>query len=274
MAHPGHVYHWKHGWIPLSHSAALSKAKGDKEKAAELLAAAQSAGINNRQDLARAIMSVPSLDSRERGEAIKHVTEAAARLNARDLVPESWRGDTVAGVDQYGHETKFTGTVAARSVAEVKGRRGVVYAMHNGSDRSGLDASARGTVFVPDAPGQARSLTPAELRAQNQGDYKAGEEVAVKVSSGTRIGRIESVLPDGRLAVASPGGGTVNRAAADLKRDISKATRAAEARRSGFNFVKTPTPRLKSAVESGSYSGPMLAAMKAELDRRNVAYGH
>lgn len=24
------VYHWKHGWIPLDHAAALSKAKGDR----------------------------------------------------------------------------------------------------------------------------------------------------------------------------------------------------------------------------------------------------
>lgn len=29
----GHVYHWKHGWIPLDHFAALQKAKGNRELA-------------------------------------------------------------------------------------------------------------------------------------------------------------------------------------------------------------------------------------------------
>lgn len=30
------VYHWKHGWIPLTHTAALSKAKGSERGAAKL----------------------------------------------------------------------------------------------------------------------------------------------------------------------------------------------------------------------------------------------
>lgn len=32
-----HVYHWKHGWIPLTHTAAMSKAKGNKKAAAKML---------------------------------------------------------------------------------------------------------------------------------------------------------------------------------------------------------------------------------------------
>jgi hypothetical protein len=31
----GHVYHWKHGWIPLTHTAAMVKAKGNRHTAAK-----------------------------------------------------------------------------------------------------------------------------------------------------------------------------------------------------------------------------------------------
>ena len=27
------IYHWKHGWIPLDHAAAMSKAKGNEDAA-------------------------------------------------------------------------------------------------------------------------------------------------------------------------------------------------------------------------------------------------
>lgn len=37
-----HVYHWKHGWIPLTHSAAMEKAKGNKKAAAKMLDAVDS----------------------------------------------------------------------------------------------------------------------------------------------------------------------------------------------------------------------------------------
>lgn len=41
---PGHVYHWKHGWIPLTHFAALQKAHGSQVGAVRYLAA--SSGIH------------------------------------------------------------------------------------------------------------------------------------------------------------------------------------------------------------------------------------
>lgn len=42
MAH--RIYHWKHGWIPLDHVAALSKAKGRETGARRYLAASHAAG--------------------------------------------------------------------------------------------------------------------------------------------------------------------------------------------------------------------------------------
>lgn len=35
----GHVYHWKHGWIPLDHVAAISKAKGNHKAADKIMQA-------------------------------------------------------------------------------------------------------------------------------------------------------------------------------------------------------------------------------------------
>lgn len=40
-----HVYHWKHGWIPLDHAAASLKAHGDKTKAHKLLVNAEVAKV-------------------------------------------------------------------------------------------------------------------------------------------------------------------------------------------------------------------------------------
>jgi molybdopterin-guanine dinucleotide biosynthesis protein len=39
------VYHWKHGWIPLDHYAALSKAKGREAGARKYLARSHAAGV-------------------------------------------------------------------------------------------------------------------------------------------------------------------------------------------------------------------------------------
>jgi hypothetical protein len=41
---PTRIYHWKHGWIPLDHSAAISKAKGSELSARRYLARSHTAG--------------------------------------------------------------------------------------------------------------------------------------------------------------------------------------------------------------------------------------
>lgn len=87
MAHPGHVYHWKHGWIPLDHAAALSKAKGDHKLAGTLLANAKSphAGIRDRQHVAKATLGLSSIsDVKERSAAMQHVREQAKRIDAKE----------------------------------------------------------------------------------------------------------------------------------------------------------------------------------------------
>lgn len=83
------VYHWKHGWIPLDHTAALSKAKGNHDRAAKLLADAHGAhaGIHSRQDVAKAIRDLPNVPSSDRNQARHHIAEAANLHNATDLLP-------------------------------------------------------------------------------------------------------------------------------------------------------------------------------------------
>lgn len=76
-----HVYHWKHGWIPLDHTAALKKAKGNHHAAKKYLEAARSkdAGINSKEHVVRAAKSVRSVDPKDRGGAVRQVQSAAAK---------------------------------------------------------------------------------------------------------------------------------------------------------------------------------------------------
>jgi hypothetical protein len=84
-----HVYHWKHGWIPLDHTAALSKAKGNHAAAARMLGDAHdgTAGMHSRQDVAKALVSLPDVPAADRPNARAQIAEAAARHNSADLLP-------------------------------------------------------------------------------------------------------------------------------------------------------------------------------------------
>lgn len=85
-----HVYHWRHGWVPLDHTAALSKAKGNHERAAAMLSDAHSpgAGIHSRQDVAKATLALKDLPNPDdRHAALNHITTAAQAHGATDLLP-------------------------------------------------------------------------------------------------------------------------------------------------------------------------------------------
>jgi hypothetical protein len=89
-----HIYHWKHGWIPLDHTAALSKAKGNHAAAARMLGDAHdgTAGMHSRQDVAKALVSLPDVPAADRPDAHAQIAEAAARHNSTDLLPTSRPG--------------------------------------------------------------------------------------------------------------------------------------------------------------------------------------
>lgn len=89
----GHAFHWRHGWIPLDHEAALKKTRGDRKAAAAMLSDAHggSAGIRSRRDVAAALRDLPNVPSRDR-IAPKHELIAAARQhNMEHLLPSSWQ---------------------------------------------------------------------------------------------------------------------------------------------------------------------------------------
>jgi hypothetical protein len=85
-----HIYHWKHGWIPLTFEAALSKAKGNHSLAQKYLGAARSpeAGIHSRKHVAGAILDLPNVhDTEERHHASHQIKAAARKHGAEDLIP-------------------------------------------------------------------------------------------------------------------------------------------------------------------------------------------
>jgi hypothetical protein len=49
---PHRIYEWKHGWIPLTHRAALSKAKGREPAARRYLASSHAAGVTHHSVVA------------------------------------------------------------------------------------------------------------------------------------------------------------------------------------------------------------------------------
>lgn len=82
------VYHWKHGWIPLDHEAALSKSKGNHAAAAKMMADAPHAtGIKSRQDVAKAALDLPNVPASHRAEAQRQLRQAAETHGATDLLP-------------------------------------------------------------------------------------------------------------------------------------------------------------------------------------------
>lgn len=69
-----HVYHYRHGWIPIDHADAP-----------------QAAGITNSQDLHRAILGLPEIkDNQSRMAAKLDIRRAAVRLGIAARIP----GDT------------------------------------------------------------------------------------------------------------------------------------------------------------------------------------
>jgi hypothetical protein len=264
------VYHWKHGWIPLTHEAALSKAKGNHDLAKRYLADAPHArGIQTRQDVAKAARDLPNIGTASDRVAAKHeLGKAAARIGAQDMLPKSLQPASggkgpadAAGAFRMGGPELRQHAANGSTVAQTElDRRAAKHA----------EPSAPHTQ-PPAAAAQAKSLTPAELHAQNRGDLKVGDEVSVRAAGGTRIGTVTAFDESGRAHIHVAGHGTVVRTAADVSKDIHPATRAAHGRSVVGDFRKTPTANMQAALKMQSTSAERKDAMRAELKRRGVA---
>lgn len=114
-----HVYHWKHGWIPLTHEAALSKAKGNHQAAAKMLAdAPHASGIRSRQDVAKAVQDLPNVPAHERGSALTQLHDAAIHHDSADLVPPVRRSQTNWGWERLPNTAGGAQTMPTREVAK------------------------------------------------------------------------------------------------------------------------------------------------------------
>lgn len=69
-----HVFHWRHGWIPLDHASASSG----------------SVGIRSRRDVAHAVRDLPKIPPRDRVTPKHQIIAAAKQHEAQDLLPASW----------------------------------------------------------------------------------------------------------------------------------------------------------------------------------------
>lgn len=133
------VYHWKHGWIPLTHEAALQKAHGSHAGAAKLMADAPHAtGIKSRQDVAKAALDLPNVPASHRAEARSQLHDAAAAHNSTDLLPRH------AGTSPLA--TTADQLEAARSKFDPQNRRQLdklVEAIRNGEWETALHAAVQ-----------------------------------------------------------------------------------------------------------------------------------
>jgi len=146
------VYHWKHGWIPLTHAAALQKAHGSEAGAAKLLgksirkAPAKDMRRMSDDDLATHLGDVGDDDKavakilRELDRRDREQQRAAARKTAKEAAKEAEFDRQVdAGVDP---EAAYA---AAYGVSEEKQRRqeAIASLRASGYKGAGLDALVR-----------------------------------------------------------------------------------------------------------------------------------
>lgn len=128
----GHVYHWKHGWIPLDHAAADLKAHGDKTQAHKLLVNAEVAKVAaGEKDVKHAQRTI----DHAHGYAGKKVSE----LSDNQLKHEQLRAKDMHRF-ATGEEDKRTALAHHKEVQAELAKRG------HKTGRSALSTSERGKV--------------------------------------------------------------------------------------------------------------------------------
>jgi hypothetical protein len=116
---PGHVYHWRHGWVPLDYPTALHAAGGNARAANRMLADAhgKDAGIRSGADVEHAAAGLSTIRRPgERAAARGQVVFAAQKHDAQDVIPAAWQkprpeSHRTLNLDQI--EQKMTAAVEA-----------------------------------------------------------------------------------------------------------------------------------------------------------------
>jgi hypothetical protein len=177
----GHVYHWRHGWIPLSHYAALQKAHGSHAGAAKFLN--ESNGVHGTQSPNRHILEkIPASDHGLSAKGIHVGDSVHARQPGLDAVTTG----KLVSVSPHGH-----------AVIEYKDRHGnAVQGTFNPSHVAKAGESLRHT---PDsresngAPAIHTHGTKEVSTAAHVANLKVGDTAHVKGESATVPGVADSV---------------------------------------------------------------------------------
>lgn len=102
------VYHWSHGWVPLDHAAALSKAKGNHEAAARMMQGVRRDHLRRESHIdAVAKGHRVALQDRRTGHTISIDTGHAASLHSQGHTITAVHDGSFTTRNDYGHDTEF-----------------------------------------------------------------------------------------------------------------------------------------------------------------------
>lgn len=138
------IYHWKHGWIPLTHAAALSKAHGSASGADRYVPA--TSAHHGGTKLATRGMSARAIHE----HLEPHGSTPRAHTPA-DQVAKLRPGDhaTVTGMDQFGRTITFTGRVQSTpTIVRIKQGHAGDVKHHYAVQMESADGRSRTTVYV------------------------------------------------------------------------------------------------------------------------------
>lgn len=274
----GRVYRFKHGWIPLTHAAALRVTHGNHEKASALLAK------HHGPDGSHTARVTPSkhggFNVTHRGELQAHwnseadAVKHAAKLNGGKasgarVTPSAHGGFNVIHKGQLqGNHTTQAG--ADRHAAKLNT---AIRPKARTSERtlaSRQPAAGRDKATPPRSVLHSGSVKPMDTTA----GHKVGDTVAVRAGSKTwQLGTIQTVDPaTGRVSVHAPGYGVVKRDGTEVlaRHEIHPATWAAAQKRADQQ-ARTDAALAENAA--GRLTAPQTRSAAASVAVPTPSYG-
>lgn len=210
-----HVYHWKHGWIPLDHAAASLKAHGDKTEAHKLLVNAEVAKVAaGEKDVKHAQRTI----DHAHGYAGKSVSELSdnqlkhEQLRAKDMhrfatgeedkrTALAHHRDVQAELEKRGHKTGRSVPVKSQEQKreEFKKRQAVANAAFEANRAKPAGESK------PKGESLTRSSVPDASLRELAKSFRPGDRVTGTDAHGNTVtGRLEHPSTATRLKKARP----------------------------------------------------------------------
>lgn len=270
MAEQHLMYHWRHGWIPLTHAAALSKAKGNSKLADKYVPGAS----KHHGDMATSGVSTRQIHA----QLGQH-----ARITARPSTYRGVAGHSISGTDTKGRKVGVfvpgDRHAAQRAIDNIHGGR-PAFEGHPAIGARNASQSVPNTA-APTTEREAFRMSGPDLRAHAaNGSTVAQAEVDRRAGKGAKPARqftrptaAPAQQPEAKAAPAAPAAPTPadQRKAESLARWEAENSRAVPA---GY----TVKSRISSTEEGGRHMGlHALYSSKDErvgsvLDRKNGAF--